>query len=118
MKLNANNQGLAAEAAAVHFLQQQGLVLLTQNYSCRFGEIDLIMRDQHTLVFVEVRLRSHQAFASAADSIDHRKQQKLIRAAQFYLQTHDLNTPCRFDAILFDNTQYRAPNWIRNAIDT
>jgi putative endonuclease len=118
MKLNSNNQGLAAETAAAHFLQQQGLVLITQNYSCRFGEIDLIMRDKHTLVFVEVRLRSHRAFASAADSIDHRKQQKLIRAAQHYLQINSLNTPCRFDAILFNNTQYRKPNWIRNAIDT
>jgi len=118
MKLNQNNQGLAAETAAVHFLQQQGLALIVQNYSCRFGEIDLIMRDKQTLVFVEVRLRSHRAFASAADSIDHRKQQKLIRAAQFYLQANDLNTACRFDAILFDNTEYNAPHWIRNAIDT
>jgi len=118
MKLHPNNQGVAAEQAAARFLQQQGLVLLAQNYSCRFGEIDLIMRDKQTLVFVEVRLRSHQAFASAADSIDYRKQQKLIRVAQFYLQSHDLNLACRFDAVLFDNTQYRSPDWIRNAIDT
>lgn len=118
MKLNQNNQGLAAESAAVCFLQQQGLSLVAQNYSCRHGEIDLVMRDGRTLVFIEVRLRSNQAFASAADSIDQRKQQKLIRAAQYYLQQHDLNCPCRFDAILFDNTHYQSPNWIRNAIDT
>lgn len=118
MKLNPNNQGVAAELAAARFLQQQGLTLQAQNYSCRFGEIDLIMRDKQTLVFVEVRLRSHQAFASAADSIDYRKQQKLIRVAQFYLQSNDLNLACRFDAVLFDNNQYRSPDWIRNAIDT
>lgn len=118
MKLNPNNQGLAAEKAAALFLQQQGLSLLTQNYNCRYGEIDLIMREGQTLVFIEVRLRSHHGFTSAADSIDQRKQQKLIRAAQYYLQHHDLNCPCRFDAILFDNTHYQSPNWIRNAIDT
>lgn len=118
MKLNANNQGLAAEAAAVRFLVHQGLTLVAQNYSCRFGEIDLIMRDQHTLVFIEVRLRSHQAFASAAASIDMRKQQKLIRSAQYYLQIHDLDLPCRFDAVLFDGANQGPPNWIRNAIET
>lgn len=118
MKLNQNNQGLAAEKAAALFLQQQGLSLLTQNYSCRYGEIDLVMREGHTLVFIEVRLRSNRGFTSAADSIDQRKQQKLIRVAQFYLQSQNLNTPCRFDAILFDNNEYQSPNWIRNAIDT
>lgn len=118
MKLNANNQGLAAEAAAVRFLMQHGLALVAQNYSCRFGEIDLIMRDHHTLVFIEVRLRSHQAYASAAASIDARKQQKLIRTAQYYLQSHDLDLPCRFDAILFDHAEQTLPHWIRNAIET
>ncbi|MDP8567453.1 YraN family protein [Methylophilus aquaticus] len=118
MKLNKNNKGLAAEAAAVVFLKQQGMELLTQNYSCRFGEIDLIMRDKRTLVFVEVRLRSNPHFTSAAESIHHHKQQKLIRAAQHYLQTHAPDTACRFDVVLFHDTQMRAPDWIRNAIDT
>jgi putative endonuclease len=118
MKLNQNNQGLAAEQAAVRFLQQQGLTLVTQNYSCRYGEIDLIMHEKNTLVFVEVRLRSNRAFTSAADSIHYHKQQKLLRAAQYYLQSLDRQPPCRFDAILFVNSRYQSPEWIRNAIDT
>jgi putative endonuclease len=118
MKLNRNNQGLAAEAVAVRFLQQQGLMLLAQNYSCRYGEIDLIMRDGRTLVFVEVRLRSNLNFTSAAASIHHHKQQKLIRTAQFYLQTQQLDLPCRFDAVLFSDVHQSEPEWIRNAIDT
>jgi putative endonuclease len=118
MKLNQNNQGLAAENAAAAFLQQQGLTLIAQNYSCRYGEIDLILRDGKTLVFVEVRLRSNNHFTSAAYSIDHHKQQKLIRVAEYYLQINNLNIPCRFDAVLFDNTDNQSPNWIRNAIDT
>lgn len=117
MKLNINNAGLAAEAAAVLFLQKQGMTLLERNYSCRFGEIDLIMREGHTLVFVEVRLRSNARFASAALSIDRHKQQKLIRAAQYYLQSNHLNPQCRFDAILYADVNQSAPEWIRNAID-
>ncbi|MFQ6334797.1 YraN family protein [Methylophilus sp. 3sh_L] len=118
MKLNPNNQGLAAEQAAAAYLQQQGLTLVTQNYSCRYGEIDLIMHDKNTLVFVEVRLRSNRGFTSAADSIHYHKQQKLLRAAQHYLQSLDRQPPCRFDAILFDHSSYQSPEWIRNAIDT
>jgi putative endonuclease len=118
MKLNQNNKGIAAEAAAAGFLTRQGLVLLQQNYSCRFGEIDLIMRDGQSLVFVEVRLRSNLKFTSAADSIHPHKQQKLIRAAQHYLQNLSASSPCRFDVVLFDNDSYESPNWIRNAIDT
>ncbi|HSI27811.1 MAG: YraN family protein [Methylophilus sp.] len=118
MKLNLNNKGIAAEAAAARFLKQQGLILVEQNYSCRFGEIDLIMRDQQSLVFVEVRLRSNLKFTSAADSIHPHKQQKLIRAAQHYLQNLASSSPCRFDVVLFDNARYESPNWIRNAIDT
>ncbi|WP_229008554.1 YraN family protein [Methylophilus sp. Leaf408] len=118
MKLNLNNKGIAAEAAAARFLKQQGLVLVAQNYSCRFGEIDLIMQEKSTLVFVEVRLRSNQKFTSAADSIHHHKQQKLIRAAQYYLQSQDINRPCRFDAVLFNEPTFESPNWIRNAIET
>lgn len=118
MKLNHNNQGLSTEDAAARFLQQQGLVLLARNYSCRYGEIDLIMREQETLVFVEVRLRSNLRFSSAADSIHHFKQQKLIRAAQHYLQSQPGHPACRFDAVLFSHPTQATPDWIRNAIET
>lgn len=117
MKLNSNNQGIAAEQQALAFLKKQGMALVTSNYSCRYGEIDLIMRDDRTLVFVEVRLRSNQQFASAAHSIDARKQQKLIRTAQFYMQQHDVESSCRFDVVLFNDKISGQAEWIRNAID-
>lgn len=118
MKLNRNNLGLAAEAQGLQFLLQQGLTLLARNFSCRFGEIDLIMLHANTVVFVEVRLRSNTRFASAGDSIHYHKQQKLVRAAQYYLQQHATSMPCRFDALLFDAANQAIPTWIRNAIDT
>ncbi len=118
MKLNINNQGLIAEHTAEAYLKKQGLSLLEKNFSCRFGEIDLVMRDGNTLVFVEVRLRSNAKFGSAAQSINHSKQEKLIRTAQFYLQQKDLALACRFDVVLFNERQMQSIEWIRNAFET
>lgn len=118
MKLNADNQGLAAEKLAATFLTQQGLKLVVSNYHCRYGEIDLIMQEGNTLVFVEVRLRSNSRFGSAATSITPQKQQKLIRTAQFYLQQHAIQSPCRFDAVLMHNADIAQIEWLRNAIET
>ena len=61
-----NNLGSDAEQLAATYLQQQGLILVTSNYSCRFGEIDLIMRDGKSLVFVEVRFAAAPALAAQA----------------------------------------------------
>jgi putative endonuclease len=107
--------GEHAEARAEVFLVQQGLVKRAKNYRCKLGEIDLIMQHTDTLVFVEVRLRTHQAFASAAESVTIRKQQKIIKAAQYYLQEHQLTDKanCRFDVIAFSDNG--APEWIRDA---
>ena len=117
MKINANNAGLEAEKLAATFLMNHGLKLVTQNYHCRFGEIDLIMQDAKTLVFIEVRLRSNAKFGSAGASITPQKQQKLIATAQHYLQQHG-DTACRFDAILMDKADLQQIEWIRNAFET
>lgn len=107
--------GERAEARAEVFLVQQGLVKRTKNYRCKLGEIDLIMQHADMLVFVEVRLRTHQAFASAAESVTIRKQQKIIKAAQYYLQEYQLTDKanCRFDVIAFSDNG--APEWIKDA---
>ncbi len=124
MKLNINNAGIAAEQLAATFLMQHGLKLITQNYHCRFGEIDLVMQDGKTLVFVEVKLRSSNQFGGAAASITPQKQQKMILTAQHYLQTQKLgDVPCRFDVILMQSANLAATDlkhieWIRNAFET
>ncbi|MCC6916797.1 YraN family protein, partial [Nitrosomonas sp.] len=85
---SAGNKGSDAEQRAAIFLQQQKLTLLESNYRCRFGEIDLIMQEGNTVVFVEVRMRSGNRFGGAAASITTAKQLKLIRAARHYLAMH------------------------------
>lgn len=114
--MNSNNAGLAAEKIAATFLKNNGLNLVMQNYHCRFGEIDLVMKEANTLVFVEVRLRSNNQFGSAGASITLQKQQKLIATAQHFLQQHG-EQACRFDAILMNKADFNHIEWVRNAFD-
>lgn len=110
--------GARAEAAACDYLQGHGLQLLERNYRCRQGEIDLIMCDGDCTVFIEVRYRRNSRFCSSAESVDPRKQQKLINAAAHYLQRHPrlMQRPARFDVIAMSR-QADSPHieWIQDA---
>jgi putative endonuclease len=112
--MSADTQGAQAEQRAAHYLQQQGLKLIAQNYRGRFGEIDLILQDGAALVFVEVRLRRNDDFGGAAASIDTRKQQRIIRTAQQYLADLAHIPACRFDVVLMNN---HGMQWLKNAFD-
>jgi putative endonuclease len=105
--------GQDAEDRACVFLENSGLRVVERNFHCRAGEIDLIMRDRETLVFVEVRLRTRHEWGGAAASVDGRKQRRLIQAAQLYLQRSNWRGPCRFDVLGFDGAA--DPDWIRDA---
>lgn len=107
--------GQSAESRAESFLQMQGLKPLVRNWRCRFGEIDLVMLDGATLVFVEVRLRSRNDFGGAAASVTPAKQKKLLAAARQYLSTLKSLPPCRFDVVALSGDA--PPDWIRNAFD-
>ncbi|CAH1202013.1 UPF0102 family protein YraN [Candidatus Nitrotoga sp. BS] len=110
-----STRGVLAEQLAAEFLQRHGLKLLQRNYSCRYGEIDLILQDGDTLVFAEVRLRSRGDFGGAAASINATKQARLIRTAQHYLATLSRTPPCRFDALLLNTLDSAQVEWIKNA---
>jgi putative endonuclease len=107
-------QGKSWEEAAQTYLERHGLVLIESNFRCKLGEIDLIMRDGQTLVFVEVRQRAAGGQVSAAASITPAKIRRLVRAAQVYLQRLQRLPPCRFDVVAIDGNTF---DWIRNAID-
>lgn len=112
------DRGQAAETQALHFLEQRGLKLITRNYRCRLGEIDLILQDRNVVVFVEVRLRRKTSFGGAAESITYSKQCRLIRAAHCYLLTEGKphqHQSLRFDAVLLDH--YHKIDWIKNAFE-
>lgn len=109
-------RGDVAEQRASDWLQAQGLTPVARNWRCRLGEIDLIMQHGSTLVFVEVRLRTHTGFGGALASVDRYKQQKLVAAAQHFLASHPrwANSICRFDVVAMENHQ-QTPVWIENA---
>lgn len=109
--------GSRAENLALDFLQRQGMKLRHRNFNSRYGELDLVMQAGEYLVFVEVRYRKDQRFGGALESVDQRKQSKLRRTAEFYLQKHkSTDSPCRFD-ILCIGGQLSQPtiDWIENA---
>jgi len=107
-------RGEGAEQAALDFLLAAGLTLVARNWRCRRGEIDLILRQGATLVFVEVRQRSSHAFGGAAASIGAAKQARLIAAAQTYLQTLPTVPACRFDAVCFEGERI---DWLKNCLE-
>lgn len=94
-------RGARIEALARDHLQRHGLVPVAANAHVRGGEIDLVMRDGDTLVFVEVRYRRATGFGGGAASIDARKRRKLVLAAGAFLASHPAfsRAPCRFDVI-------------------
>lgn len=111
---STTQQGDAAEKVAAEYLIKHGLKHVTSQYRSRFGEIDLVMRDQDTLVFVEVRLRKNKQFGGAEASITSSKQHKIVTTAAYYLQQHS-DAPCRFDAILMDDINMDSITWIKDA---
>ncbi|WP_144430229.1 MULTISPECIES: YraN family protein [Shewanella] len=93
------NPGQHAETQARTYLEQQGLQFVTQNQRYRFGEIDLIMRDNQYWVFIEVKYRSSTQFGGALNAVSTAQISRIRKAAEQYLQTHKINAPCRFDVI-------------------
>lgn len=93
--------GRGAEVRARQYLQQRGLSCVETNYRCQVGELDLIMREGSTIVFVEVRYRKNRRYGGALESIDAHKRRKLRAAAEHYLQRRRTgDVPCRLDVVL------------------
>ncbi len=111
-------RGAAAEKTALAYLQANGLQLLQRNYRCAHGELDIIMRDQQELVFVEVRYRGSEQFGGAARSVNAAKRRKIKLSGESFLQQHAHlgSAGCRFDVMALSGG---APNyhieWIRDA---
>ena len=112
--------GRRAERRAERLLNDGGLRTLTRNYARRTGEIDLVMLDGDTLVFVEVRYRRRRAWGSGLDSVDAHKQRRLARIAALYLADHPEHgfREARFDVVSAWSANYGiACEWIPNAFE-
>ncbi|PID42949.1 MAG: YraN family protein [Gammaproteobacteria bacterium] len=112
-------KGQEAEGIAESFLIEAGLSPIKRNYYCKCGEIDLIMSDKESLVFVEVRFRNNTDHGTPLESITSSKQRKIIRAAKNYLTRYHLwDRQCRIDAIGIDKKKDGSLHfdWQKNAI--
>lgn len=117
MATERHRRGRAAEDAALHTLQAAGLRLVARNVRSRGGEIDLIMRDGETLVFVEVRSRRSRSHGGALASIDARKQQRMVHAARSWLARNprDNDRPMRFDVLAYEGDE--DARWLRDVLE-
>jgi putative endonuclease len=114
--MESSHRGKDAETRAWHYLQARGLQLLQRNYRSKRGEIDLVMQDTDSLVFVEVRYRRQSQYGSALESVDRHKQARLVACARHYLQAFPdaASQPCRFDVISISGSAGTI-EWVQNA---
>lgn len=112
------DNGRAAEQLACRFLTDRGLTAVTTNYRCRYGELDLIMRDGALLIVVEIRYRRRSVFGGPIESISPAKQRKIALTTQHFIRRHPAyrNDPVRFDVVGLTGT-LRAPDirWLPGA---
>ena len=122
--MSTRGTGARGEDAALAHLTRAGLALLVRNYSCRYGELDLVMRERDTFVFVEVRYRSgagrRGGYGCGAESIGAAKRSRLVRAAGMFLADHPrpAQSACRFDVVALDCDDDATIDWRRNAFET
>jgi len=102
-----HQMGKDNEQVAVDYLQKNGYTIVQRNYRIRGGEIDIIAKDNNTLVFIEVKSRTSTRYGHAIQSLTRQQQKRLSKTAQTYLHQHNLNNqPARFDMIAIQKNQY------------
>lgn len=115
MPANTSTAGAHWERQALAHLQRRGLTLLAANFRCPGGEIDLVMREGATVVFVEVRQRSSASHGGAAASVTIHKQRRLLRAAHAWLARYPVTPGCRIDVVAVDGESIE---WLQDAVQT
>ena len=109
--------GTGAEARALSFLEDRGLKLLARNWRCKAGELDLVMRDGDTVVVAEVRMRRRVDYGHPIETVDARKQARLVRATRLLLARKPelADEPLRFDIVTLDGDG--SIEWLKEAFD-
>ncbi len=104
MKTNPRKKlGDFGESAAVKFLKDKGYEIVSTNYRCRYGEIDIVARDDYQIVFVEVRTKKGRAFGTPEESVSSIKQSRMVKAAETYLQDKGIeSSDWRIDVVAIE----------------
>ena len=92
--------GNYGESQAAEFLKNNKYKIIEKNFSCKFGEIDIIAKDKNIVVFVEVKSRSNKKYGTPALAVNYYKRKNIIKAAKYYIMKNKLqNEFCRFDVV-------------------
>lgn len=107
------------ELTALRYLRCHGYRIVTVNYRCKFGEIDIIAEDKKYICFIEVKTRSEKSLFSPADAVDFSKRNKIIASSNLFLKNYDMKRQPRFDIIevYFENDEPSKLNHIEAAFD-
>ncbi len=117
-KLSQRSKGQFYEQTAADYLQRRGLKLIEKNFISKGGELDLVMQEGSSIIFVEVKYRKTQSYGHAAETVTRQKQLRLIKAANWWMLKRGLNTDAtdfRFDVIAIHHDGHHI-EWIKNAI--
>ncbi len=112
--------GAKGEEAALRFLKGNGYKILRHNYKTRLGEIDIIARDQDTLVFIEVKTRRSERFGLPAEAVRKDKQRQISKAALLFIKENNLfDEKARFDvvSVLYTGEGAAKVDLIKNAFE-
>ena len=114
-----NNLGKLAEIKACEYLQKKRYKLLDVNYSCRFGEIDLIMKKGRYICFIEVKMRNENSIAKPLEFVDARKQEKIIKTSQYFMLQNETKLQPRFDVVevFCENGDIKSIKHLENAFN-
>jgi len=99
INLDTRSLGRMGEELAKLFLEKEGYQIIEENFWCRYGEIDLIAKEEEYLVFVEVKLSNNKSYMSPQEKVDYRKQKKLEQVARYYLSNKQVESDFRFDVV-------------------
>jgi putative endonuclease len=111
-------RGREGEAEAVRYLRKKGYRIVGQNFSCRFGEIDVIAENEGYIIFFEVKLRHDKSFAEAREFVTVPKQERVIKTASVWLAANETDLQPRFDVIeIYKRKEKTEINQIENAFE-
>jgi len=119
-KDNRHQLGKESEQLAVDYLQKEGYKILQRNYRIRGGEIDIVAKDNNTLVFIEVKSRTTTRYGHAIQSLTRQQQMRISKSALSYMHQHQLNDQsARFDVVAIQKNQYMGTEirLIKNAFE-
>ena len=107
MTTSSRQIGIEKEQVAVAYLEKNGYQVIERNFTCKQGEIDIIAKKEHYLVFIEVKYRKTNRYGTAQEAVNSKKQQRILQTASYYLykKQYSFSIPYRFDVIAINNTE-------------